>query len=81
MRQVLDTITAGIAKRIIAETTTIDQTNSGMRFNDIPGVRSFRTVQKMHVATTSDDTSENVMSCAQTSGRLPMPYSGPASGG
>jgi len=71
IRQVLENITAGMAKMIISETTSIAQTKSGIRFSDMPGVRSFRTVQISEVAITSADTSVKVMSCAHTSARLP----------
>jgi hypothetical protein len=71
IRQVLEIITAGIAKITMKLTTSMAHTNRGMRFSDMPGVRSLRIVQIRQVATTSADTSVNVISCAQTSARLP----------
>ena len=67
----LVTITAGMAKITITLTTSIAHTKSGIRLSDIPGVRNLRMVQIRQTATTSDDTSVNVISCAQTSARLP----------
>ena len=76
----LESITAGIAKRIMNETTSIDHANIGIRLSDIPGARSLKIVTINDVAITSDESSENVMSCAHTSARFPTPYCGPASG-
>src|SRR4051812_4883970 len=81
IRHVLPIITAGIANRIMIETTSIAQTNSGTRFSDMPGARILKNVTAMQIAATSDASSENVISCAHTSARFPYAYSGPDSGG
>ena len=62
---------AGIAKMTMNDTISIDQTNSGIRFSDMPGVRILKMVQTRQVATIRPETSVKVMSCAQTSARLP----------
>ena len=49
-------------------TTTCPQTKMGMRFSDMPGARSLKTVTMISTATASAETSVNVISCAQKSG-------------
>ena len=70
-------MTAGMAKMIRNEVTSIDQTNSGMRSSDMPGARCLNTVTTISTATASAETSVKVIICAQMSARLPAPYCGP----
>ena len=72
--------TAGMAKTIMNDTTSIDHTKSGMRLSDIPGARILKIVTMISTAATSAAISVNVTTCAQTSTRLPGEYSGPESG-
>ncbi len=67
---VLASITAGIAKITMNDTTTSAQTKIGMRLSDMPGVRSLNAVVIVDTATASDATSVNVISCAHTSARF-----------
>ena len=53
------------------ETTSIAQTNSGIRLSDMPGVRSLKMVVIRHGRDDQAETSVKVISCAQTSARLP----------
>ena len=77
---VLATMTAGIAKMIRNEVTSIDQTNRGIRSSVMPGARCLKVVTMISTATASADTSVKVIICAQTSTRLPGEKSGPDSG-
>src|SRR3954452_12396094 len=70
---VLDSTTPGSAKMTMKATTTWPHTNKGMRFSDMPGARRRNTVTTVSTATASADTSVNVISCAQKSGRFPGP--------
>jgi hypothetical protein len=72
--------TDGIEHTTMNAVTSSAQTNSGMRLSDMPGARSLKIVTMRHTATPRPDVSVNETSCAQTSERLPMPNSGPASG-
>ena len=69
-----------MAKITMNAVTSIAQTNSGIRFNDMPGARALKIVATSSTDTASAATSVNVISCAQKSARLPGAYSGPASG-
>ena len=80
IRKVLASTTAGMAKITISEVTSMAQTKSGTRSSDMPGARIFRMVTASCTDTASPATSLKVIICAQTSGRLPGPYSGPESG-
>ena len=73
MSAVLATMTAGIAKITMNDVTTIAQTNTGIRFSDMPGARILNAVTMISTATAIADTSVNVIICAHTSARLPMP--------
>ena len=73
-------MTAGIAKMTMKDVTSCAHTNSGIRLIDIPGARILKVVTISCTATASDDTSVNVISCAQKSARLPGEYWGPESG-
>jgi hypothetical protein len=75
-----ESITAGMAKMMTKEVTSIAQTKSGMRSSDIPGARCLNTVVMTDTATASVDTSVKVTIWAQTSVRLPGEYSGPERG-
>lgn len=77
---VLESITAGMAKTIMNEVTTIVHTNSGMRFRDMPGARCLNAVVMTSIAPISVLTSTSVTICDHTSTRLPGEKSGPASG-
>ena len=68
---VLAIITAGIAKMIMKDWTSIDQQNIGMRFSDIPGARILRIVTMSSTATHRAETSVKVIICAQTSTPFP----------
>ena len=48
---VLASITAGIAKMIMNDVTSIAQTKSGMRLSDMPGARCLKTVTMISTAT------------------------------
>src|SRR5437868_5180949 len=80
MSAVLAYMTDGIANMTMNDVISIDHAKSGMRFNVMPGARSLKIVVMRQIATTSAETSVNVMSCAQKSVRLPGEYSGPESG-
>src|SRR4051794_32920129 len=77
---VLATITAGMAKMMRKDVTSIDQTNTGMRSSVMPGARCLNVVTMISTATASADTSVKVIICAHTSARFPGEYSGPESG-
>src|SRR3954463_16007832 len=77
---VLAVATAGIANTTMNATTSCDQTNTGMRFSDMPGARILNVVTMMFTATHSAEISVNVTTCAQTSTRWPGEYCGPESG-
>ena len=62
-----------MAKRIMKDVTTCAQTNSGIRFSDIPGARSLKAVVMISTAPTSVLISTSVTICDQTSTRLPGP--------
>src|ERR1700685_3706716 len=79
-RYELAIIIAGIAKMTIKDCTSIDQQNSGMRFNVIPGARILKMVAISSAATHIAETSVNVIICAQKSTRLPGSNCGPESG-
>ena len=81
MKTVLATMTAGIAKRIMKDCTSIDQQNSGMRLSDIPGARMRRMVTINSTATHIAEISVKVIICAQTSTPLPGENWGPDRGG
>src|SRR5436305_6140017 len=70
----------GIAKITMNDVTTWPQTKIGIRLSDMPGVRILNAVTMISTETASAATSVNVISCAQTSARLPGVYCGPASG-
>src|SRR5579884_3297167 len=61
----LQAITAGMANNTMKDCTNIDHTNIGIRFSDIPGARIFMMVTISSTATTSADSSVNVIICAQ----------------
>ena len=67
---VLASITAGMANITMNDVTTWAHTKIGIRFSVIPGARSLSVVVISETATASEPTSVNVISCAQTSGRL-----------
>jgi len=71
IRQVLANMIDGMAKRIMIDTTSMAQAKSGTRFSDMPGARILKNVTIRQIETTSDDSSEKVISCAQTSARFP----------
>jgi hypothetical protein len=71
----------GIATSTMNDMMTMDHTNSGTRFSDIPGARCLKTVAMISIAATMAAISVNVIICAQMSTRLPGENSGPASGG
>ena len=48
---VLASMTAGIAKMIMKEVTSIAQTKSGMRLSDMPGARCLKMVTMSSTAT------------------------------
>src|SRR5437868_3747910 len=73
-------MTAGIAKHTMKLVTSKDQTNSGIFCSDIPGARCFRIVQMVLTAIASEESSVNVIICAQKSTRFPEEYCGPESG-
>jgi hypothetical protein len=60
--------------------TSSAHTNNGIRFSDMPGARSLKIVTIRHTAAASPEVSVKLTSWAQTSARLPIPNSGPASG-
>src|SRR4051794_23471429 len=76
----LATITAGMAKMTIIDSTSFSQSKIGMRFRVIPGARWRRMVVARQTATPSAETSVNVIICDQTSTRCPGEYCGPESG-
>src|SRR5205809_585093 len=80
MSAVLAYMIEGIANTTMNEVISIDHAKSGMRLSVMPGARSLKIVVMRHTATTSADTSVNVMSCAQKSVRLPGDCSGPDNG-
>src|SRR4051812_46481486 len=73
-------VTAGIAKRIMKETTSCAQTKSGMRSSDMPGARWQKTVAMMQVAPAIEPISTMVTICDQISTRWPGEKPGPDSG-
>ena len=73
-------MTAGIAKMTMKAVIRIAQTKTGIRFNVIPGARSFITVTTISTATARAESSVKVIICAHMSARLPGPYAGPANG-
>ncbi len=73
MSAVLATMIAGMAKMTMNDVTTMPQTNTGTRFNDMPGARILKEVTMISTATAIAETSVNVIICAHTSDRLPMP--------
>src|SRR5690242_3386575 len=77
---VLAVATAGMANRIMNDTTSCAQTKSGTRLSDIPGARILNVVTMMFTAAASAAISVNVTTCAQTSTRWPGENSGPDSG-
>src|SRR5690242_4306891 len=70
IRDVLQTITAGMAKITMNDVTIWAHTKTGMRLSDMPGVRSLNAVVTSDTATASDATSVKVINCAHTSARL-----------
>src|SRR3954462_7053819 len=64
IRDVLAITIDGMAKITMIDVISMDHTNKGIRLSDMPGVRSLNTVQTMHVATTSPETSVKVINCA-----------------
>ena len=74
-------ITAGIAKMIMNDVTSIAQTNSGMRLSVMPGRAQLEDRgDDARPPRSSAETSVNVIICAQKSTRLPGEYCGPESG-
>ena len=67
----LAVVTAGIAKMIMNDVTSIAHTKSGMRLSDIPGARCLKIVTISSTAPTSATISVKVIVCAQMSARLP----------
>jgi hypothetical protein len=63
----LASMIAGIANTTMNDTTRLAQTNSGMRFSDMPVVRSLKIVTISCTATARPDTSVKVIICAQIS--------------
>ena len=80
MRNVLASMTDGMANTIMNDVTTIAQTNRGMRASVMPGARILKAVVIIWMAPISAEISVKVMSCAQKSLRLPALNSGPESG-
>ena len=70
MRHVLASMTEGMANSTMNDVTTCAHTKIGIRFNVMPGARSFSVVVISETATASEATSVKVISCAQTSTRL-----------
>ena len=73
-------MTIGMAKMIITEVMSEAHTKSGILRSDIPGARILRMTVVMSAATMSPVASLKVITMFQKSGRLPIPYCGPASG-
>ena len=61
---------AGIANTTMNATTSEPQTNSGIRFSDMPGARNLKIVTISCTATASADTSVKVIIWAQMSARF-----------
>src|SRR3954468_9492637 len=81
MSAVLASITEGIANKTMNDVTPCDHTNTGTRFNVIPGARILKAVVINETATASDATSVKVISWAHTSARLLGVYKLSDSGG
>src|SRR5437868_14378471 len=73
-------MTAGMAKMTMKAVVSCDQQNIGMRFSDIPGARSLKTVVMIETETVNADISVKVIICAQISARFPGEKLGPARG-
>src|SRR3954462_3506976 len=76
-RQELAMITAGMANSTMNEVTKLAHTKMGSRSKDIPGAFCLKVVTITFTATDSAESSVNVISCAQTSTRLPGECAGP----
>src|SRR5579883_1574330 len=68
---VLDSMTAGMAKMIMNDVTTMTQTNSGIRLRDMPGARCLNTVATISTAPARLLISTRVTIWDQASTRLP----------
>ena len=69
-----------MAKMIMIEVMSIAHAKIGMRRSDMPGARILRITTAMSTATMRPMDSVKLITMFQKSARLPMPYSGPASG-